>query len=410
MRSKMSSTSKLYTFSKRFWIILAFWLGSLFYLLFQGGKTAFMLLGMASVLTVYLTMGYWSGISRARGTRVLEQGGIPRNVFHSGEQLKAKLHVQIPGLWTTPYVVLKDRLFRRNGETLEFETLLLSHWNRSGSMEYVTPPLRRGIYTFGETECVTEDIFGLFEHKGVFKVPGHFSVFPQTVEIRNWKLFDRRRAGYARQALLNRSFKETTQINGVREYIYGDRISRIHWNATAKTGEWKSKEFERESLPVTIIVFDRNKDNYADAEQFELAVSVTASLIEYGAKRNIPMGLYSYGKSIQMFQAVQTPQNRKQILEHLLEAEADGDEPLLPRLQSDARSLGNGSVYAIVSPRADDAMLQLLRWAQRMQLVPCHLHIDGSHGTSGWLPMIRSQGHLGYSVSALEDLPKVLGG
>ena len=62
-----------------------------------------------------------------------------------------------------------------------------------------------------------------------------------------------------------RASRETTQINGIREFLPGDRLSRIHWGATAKTGQWKSKEFEREALPRTIVLLDACRKGDAGA-------------------------------------------------------------------------------------------------------------------------------------------------
>ena len=120
-----------------------------------------------------------------------------------------------------------------------------------GSCHSRRQPLERGKYVFSETECASEDIFGLIEHRGKFKAKGEFRVLPRTVFIPYWQLYDRKSRLSGPQTALTRSRRETTQINGVRDYVYGDRLSRIHWNATAKTGNWKSKEFEHESVPKT---------------------------------------------------------------------------------------------------------------------------------------------------------------
>ena len=84
--------------------------------------------------------------------------------------------------------------------------------------------------------------------------------------------------------------RETTQFNGIREYIHGDPLSRIHWNASARTGTWKSKEYEKESLPRMLIVLD-TASHYQSREQFETAVSTAASLLDYAQRTDLPIGL-----------------------------------------------------------------------------------------------------------------------
>ncbi len=221
-------------YSRKFWAVGAAFLGSLGYLLFQGGKLALMLFVIMLILSVYLLLGQWSGIKRTQGTRVLHTAE-GATTLEAGSTLGVKVQLQIPGFWPIPYVFVKDRLYHKNGRELTFEATLVPDWRRRADWEYRTPAMRRGHYTFGRTECVTEDIFGLFEHRGELELPQTISVLPQTIAIRDWQQYHQMVKGANHHSSTTRAVRETTQINGVREYIYGDRISRIHWNATAKT-------------------------------------------------------------------------------------------------------------------------------------------------------------------------------
>lgn len=53
----------------KFASILVIWSITLLYVLFQGGKTAFMLFIMVSVLIAYLIAGGLGGVRRAKGVR-----------------------------------------------------------------------------------------------------------------------------------------------------------------------------------------------------------------------------------------------------------------------------------------------------------------------------------------------------
>ncbi|RIE04152.1 DUF58 domain-containing protein [Cohnella faecalis] len=80
-----------------------------------------------------------------------------------------------------------------------------------------------------------------------------------------------------------------------------DRFSRIHWNATAKTGQWKSKEYEREALPRVVFVLDRNAASYRTPELFELALSTAASLVELSQQKGMQIGFVSAGRIASYF-------------------------------------------------------------------------------------------------------------
>ena len=400
------------TFSSKFWYFLTCVACSLLFVLFQGGKLAFMLFFIMAALSIYLLLGRWSGISKTTGSRVLLNLNKDM-ISEAGSSVAVKLDLQIPGFWPIPYVMLRDRLVRRNGGEFVFETSAIPDWKRRGSVEYITKPLQRGFYHFTDVQCSTEDIFGLFEHRGSLELHEAFMIKPKTVAIREWQQFHQSFKGHHYNSTTTQSLRETTQINGVREYIYGDRLSRIHWNATAKTGTWKSKEFERESLPKTVIMIDRNLDNYSDKDQFELAVSVAASLFEYGASKDLAMGLLSVGSSAVYLEPQRSGAHYRQVHQHLIDIEADGQFAPLSILKDRARYFSQGCFFVVISAQMDDMQRQALYWINQRQMNPCHMLI-GTHGreaaVSDWLRALRGKGMLAYAIQTLGELPAALGG
>ncbi|XEC96769.1 DUF58 domain-containing protein [Paenibacillus tarimensis] len=383
------------------------------FMLFQGGKTSFMLFMILNVLLAYLVLGRWSGISRITGERRLIHGGSKELTLAAGTRLEVELNMRIPGVWPIPYVLVRERLLRKGGKDMPFEVSFVPDIKRNGFVSYLTPPLQRGYYQFAPTVCSTRDIFGLFEHDGRFEAEQSFSVLPQTVNIRHWHQLHRGMKGPYSHSVSPRSAKETTQINGVREYLYGDRLSRIHWNATAKTGEWKSKEFEREAMPRLLLILDRETKGYPKPEQFELAVSVTASLAEFGLRRETAMGLVSIGKTPDVFATRSAPQQRNVIMNHLVGVESDGSLPIYGVIQQASPLLAPGSIAVIISPRLGEETVKTMQWLDRKGLMPCLVHIastirEEDYGT--WQRLIRSRAWPIYSIRHLQELPAALEG
>jgi uncharacterized protein (DUF58 family) len=384
------------------------------YLLFQGGKTAVMLFVILNVLILYLALGRLSGIGRVKGERRLGGGSFPHNqVLTAGSRLEVELSIRIPGFWPVPYVLVQDTLERTGGQPMVFEVSFIPDFRRTGSVSYSTPPLQRGWYAFRKTECVTRDIFGLFEHRGGIDSVTRFTVLPQTVPIRHWNQVERGLKGPYAHAVSHRHAKETTQINGVREYIYGDRLSRIHWNATAKTGQWKSKEFDRESVPRTVIVLDRCGAAYENADHFELAVSIAASLVEYGIRRETAMGLVSSGASSEGFLPRSTAEQRQLILNHLVGVQADGAAGLYRSLRQSSPSIPHGSFVVLVTPHGGEEVVRTMEWLERSGNTPCLIHLPGERGraqTTGWQRLLAARGWPVYNVRTLAELPAALEG
>lgn len=396
--------------SRKLWAVFPVLLGSLGFLLFQGGKLALMLFVIMLILSVYLLLGQWSGIKRTKGVRTLKHAEFGTTI-KAGSALEVTIQLQIPGFWPIPYLFVKDRLVHKSGRELTFEATVVPDWKRRAEWEYKTPALRRGHYLFGTTECVTEDVFGLFEHKGELKLPQSISVLPQTVPIRDWQQFHQMMKGTNRHTSPTRAARETTQINGVREYIYGDRLSRIHWNATARTGTWKSKEFERESLPKTYLFLDRCLQSYQNPEPFELAVSAAASMFQYGVYRGLALGLISSGSDDKFFEPRSGQAQYQAVMQHLIDVEADGAYGVSQVLMKKIHMLSPGSFITLISPVSGDGMLQLLLWLKQQQMRPCHLWVspDGVR-KEAWVKQLQSRGIVCYAVQDLSELPSRLGG
>ncbi|MDF2659712.1 MAG: hypothetical protein K0Q94_2503, partial [Paenibacillus sp.] len=252
-----------------------------------------------------------------------------------------------------------------------------------------------------------------FQHRGRLEMPHTFGVLPQKTHIRDWKQLHQLFRGMHHHSATTRSHRETTQINGVREYIYGDRLSRIHWNATAKTGTWKSKEFERESLPKTVILLDRNIRAYRSKEHFELAVSIVASLIDYGASRDLALGLLSVGKNSKYFEPKLSASHQKTIMNHLIDVEPDGQHALIDVLRDRARLFMPGVFFTIVSPQYGETMIQSLSWIEQRQMNPCHMWVASdvpSADQERWKRQLQTTGTMGYAVASLDELALALGG
>ncbi|MCM3785757.1 DUF58 domain-containing protein [Neobacillus mesonae] len=397
----------------RFWMVLFVWIICLFYVLFQGGKTSIMLLGMVSLLSIYLIVGKFSGTGRATGTRQLTTSGEHTELLHAGDQVHVRLGIHIPGLLPLPYVVVRELLKRHNGESWSFEESLIPNLRGNGTLMFQTPPLERGKYNFMETECVSEDIFGLIEHKGRFTAYGSFRVLPRTVFIPYWQLYDQNSRLSGPHAALLRSRRETTQINGVRDYVYGDRMSRIHWNATAKTGQWKSKEFEHESMPKTILVLDASEEGYKTSEQFELAVSTAASLIEYGNRERLSIGLCTISEETKLFLPTDSPGERQKMIHHLVDLDYRGKSDLLTSIQESMRSFPQGAFFVLISPSDNGNVLETLRFAGTRGMSASHIRIEhqmNPQQKSEWMSLLRARGIKGYSVSDLQELPTAMGG
>ena len=101
---------------------------------------------------------------------------------------------------------------------------------------------RRGVFTIGPVSVTSADVLGIFNGKFYTGEQEQIMIFPKVVEATRFEL----------QAHINSSDSSvvrptqvlTPHASAVREYAYGDSLSRIHWKSTAKHGKLMSKDFD----------------------------------------------------------------------------------------------------------------------------------------------------------------------
>ncbi|MDF2921747.1 MAG: hypothetical protein K0R57_661 [Paenibacillaceae bacterium] len=382
----------------------------LFYFLYQGGKLAFMLFIIITALCSYFIICRWNGISQLTGVRNLSENGH-EPFIQAGAGVTVQLQLKIPGYWPIPYVKIKETITGGDGEEHVIESLGIPNRKRIVELSYRTSSLRRGFYQFDEMICSTEDVFGLFKKEQRLGIPTQLAVMPQKIRIRDWRYLSRMLMGVNRQS--NNSYRETAQFKSVREFVAGDRPSIIHWNATAKTGTWKSREFERESHAKLIVVLDRNSNAYSNKDHFELAISTAASLLDYAISRGVATGMLSVGSDRKYFEPKSNANHGKVLMNHLISVEPNCTDAIADVLKNHGHLLSPDSFFIIISPHFGNAMMPLVTWTEQRRMKICHMWIAPEASTAEreeWSGRLRRKDVLGYPVTSIEGLALALEG
>ncbi|GAA5034687.1 DUF58 domain-containing protein [Microbacterium fluvii] len=137
------------------------------------------------------------------------------------------------------------------------------------------PSLRRGIVTVGPATTVRTDPIGLLRREHAFDDVHELYVHPRTVAVPSTS------AGLIRDlegAPTRRLVDADMSFHAIREYAPGDSRRQVHWKSTAKTGQLMVRQYEESRRSRMAIVLAAAEAEYADADEFELAVSCAASL------------------------------------------------------------------------------------------------------------------------------------
>ena len=76
---------------------------------------------------------------------------------------------------------------------------------------------------------------------------------------------------------------------GLREYEPGDDVRNVHWLSSAKTGALMIRQYEATRRTDTALTISVNPDDYVSSDEFELAVSVHASIGVQCLQQNRPV-------------------------------------------------------------------------------------------------------------------------
>ncbi len=155
----------------------------------------------------------------------------------------------------------------------------------------------RGYYQLGPTLLETGDLFGLHRRHRIVTAPIFLMVLPKVLPLPKYDFASQRPIGEVNSA--RRLFEDPTRNAGVRPYQIGDPLQRIHWRATARTGELQCRVFEPTTLAGASILVDFHQDGYPSrGEHFrsDLVVTTACSIAYAVTMLNQQIGFASNGK------------------------------------------------------------------------------------------------------------------
>jgi uncharacterized protein (DUF58 family) len=225
------------------------------------------------------------------------------DVFEIGESIEVTVEVANRGPLSVPWMILEDSLPREALEHIRIKVeggrLMLVRLGRgeTESLNYQVTFLMRGYYQLGPLLLETGDVFGLHRRFQVTGEPHFALVLPKVLPLQGYNLASRRPMGEIR--VVHRLFEDPTRLAGVRPYQQGDSLNRIHWRATARTGELHSRVFETSRIAGATFLLDFHTQNFQGAggdASAELAIVTVASLANAVFLMGQQIGFISNGR------------------------------------------------------------------------------------------------------------------
>jgi len=140
---------------------------------------------------------------------------------------------------------------------------------------FTIPTNRRTVLVVGPVRSVRADPLGLLRRQFAWTEAQDLFVHPRTVALGSAA------SGFIRdlEGLSTRDLTDTdVSFHALRTYVPGDDRRHIHWKTTARTGQLMVRQFEETRRSHVGVTLSANAEEYDGGEDFELAVSVAASI------------------------------------------------------------------------------------------------------------------------------------
>ncbi len=384
-------------------------------------------------LWAFLIVGSWVWSRLAlRGLSVQRRSRVLRSQV--GQVFEERFEVRNAGRLTHPWVEVRDRSPLPSFQGSRVLTMLRGR--STYSYRARARLTRRGLFPLGPTELVSGDPFGLFPVRRVFPPAASLLVYPMTVSIRLFPSPPGLLPGG--EALRRRTPQVTPNAAGVREYVPGDPLNRIHWPSTARRDRLIVKEFELDPLADVWIVVDADRGVHVSRGEVampgaletlwapwfqatlppsteEYAVTIAASLGEYFLRQGRAVGLIGWGATPTVLPPDRGGRQLNKMLEALAVLRADGTFPLPTLLKARARHLPRGSTLIVITPSVHPEVAIALDEQARRGLRPIAVLLDtatfgGPEGTGALAATLVAVRIPVYRIPFGADLTAVLSG
>ncbi|MBT2499661.1 DUF58 domain-containing protein [Agromyces sp. ISL-38] len=140
---------------------------------------------------------------------------------------------------------------------------------------FAVPTNRRAVIVAGPAESVRGDQLGLLRRTVRWTDPVELFVHPVTARLQPSAAgLMRDLEGEITKTITNNDIS----FHALRAYAPGDALRNVHWRTSARTGQLMVRQYEETRRSQLTLVQTTERKHYASDEEFELGVSVLASI------------------------------------------------------------------------------------------------------------------------------------
>lgn len=357
--------------------------------LFTGQAVFFSLAYLFSGLMTLSALWAWfavRGVRIARRTRS-RRAQVGRNF---GETFSVRNASPLPKLW----LEVRDHSDLPNYRASHVIPPLMPF--RSYEWRASTTCTVRGEFQLGPMTIISGDPFGLFAPPRRIPASERIIVYPATVPISQFRLPMGMISGGEPQRYLSHNI--TTNASGVRDYVPGDSINRVHWKSTARRNQLIVKEFELDPLVDIWLFIDFSAESLVEESSVrriggtgavisgsgagipesteEYNVVIAASLATHFTEIERALGFVAYTPQREAFQPDRGHRQLTRILETLAVTRSLAPHSLREMLSLEMTTIKRGASLVMVTSSLKTDWISELQVLSRRGIRPMCIFVD----------------------------------
>ncbi len=239
---------------------------------------------------------------------------------------------------------------------------------------FVVPTSRRAVIPVGPVTTVQGDALGIIRRTRIWSDSYEIFVHPTTV------ILETMAAGLIRDLegqTTNHLTTSDVAFHTLRDYVPGDDRRHVHWKTSAKLDRLMVRQYvdTRRSHVCSLLSIDRNE--YADEDEFEVAVSVAASVAMQAFRDEQTLTVIVGGEQIPAI-------NPRNVLDQFSRIEWRDGSGGIDTCFAAARRLANEASVTTVAvgrvPLIPDIRKAATRASLSTRVIVVQCNLDGSNG------------------------------
>ncbi len=169
------------------------------------------------------------------------------------------------------------------------------------TVTYDVRPVDRGSYSFGKLNCYVSSPITLLKRRYTFDANASVKVYPSFIQMKKYDFLaiDSKLSHFGLKKI--RRIGHTMEFEQIKEYVTGDDLRSMNWNATAKSSQLMVNQYQDQKMQPIFSIIDSSRVMKMPFEELKLldyAINSTLAFSNIALKKGDKVGLIEFSNKI----------------------------------------------------------------------------------------------------------------